>query len=133
MAGLKDSVTGMVPFGGNYWVSPEYQIQNNASEAWIESNLRDISGNAVRIEEYPAMKRQYFPQPGDGPEQIKIKADRRLNAERSLYDSLGTAKPIADKYLADEKAKEDNAARDWLKSNPDHPSAAKVRQRLEGR
>jgi len=133
MAGLRDSGTGKIPIAGNYWVSPEYQRQNSAADAWIESVLRDISGNAIKDDEYPTQKRIYFPQPGDSPQVMRDKEARRANQERSLYDSLGTAKPIADKYVSDEKAKEDKAALDWARSNPDDPRAVEILKRRGAR
>jgi hypothetical protein len=134
LAGFKDTALGKVPIGGNYAVSNDYQIQNSEANAWVESTQRDVSGAVVGPVEYANAKKNYFPEPGDGPDLIAIKKQRREVAERSLYDSLGPGQRIADKFVGEQKAQssaaEEAGALKWLRENPGDPRAPAVKKKL---
>lgn len=99
LAGFVNSGAAGIPAVGNYLVSPEYQRLNSARETWGMSVLRDESGAAIGIDEVRKKLRTYFPVPGDNPATILDKKLRRRYEEQSLVDSLGHAKPLADRFL----------------------------------
>lgn len=99
LAGFVNSGAAGIPAVGNYLVSPEYQRLNSARETWGMSVLRDESGAAIGIDEVRKKLRTYFPVPGDNPATILDKKLRRRYEEQSLIDSLGHAKPLADRFL----------------------------------
>ena len=80
----------MLPFGvGNYSQSPEYQQAKQARDDFINAQLRRESGAAIAPSEYTNADRQYFPQPGDGPEVLAQKAKNRALAVEGMRRAAG--------------------------------------------
>lgn len=74
------------PFGvSNMVISADQQKFNQAKADFINAQLRRESGAAIGKDEYLNADKQYFPQPGDGPEVIKQKAANR----RSAIEAMG--------------------------------------------
>lgn len=70
-----------LPFGaGNYLATPEYQRFDQAKRDFINAQLRKESGAAISQGEFDSAERQYFPQPGDGPEVLAQKVRNRATA-----------------------------------------------------
>jgi hypothetical protein len=72
-----------LPFG-RLAMGPAHQNYMDAKNAWINSKLRFESGAAISKDEYVKADRQYFPQPGDSPENIARKRELRLLAEKQI-------------------------------------------------
>ncbi len=82
----------MIPFGiGNYGQSPEYQQAKQARDDFINAQLRRESGAAIAPTEYTNADRQYFPQPGDGPDVIAQKERNRQLAIEGMVRNAGPA------------------------------------------
>ncbi len=75
--------------GGNYLQSKEYQSFQQARDNFINAQLRRESGAAINKDEYVKADRQYFPQPGDGPDVIQQKARNRQIALEAMEKSAG--------------------------------------------
>jgi hypothetical protein len=69
--------------------SDGYQSFLSAKNNWIAALLRQESGAAISEGEYSAADKQYFPQPGDGPDTIKQKAALRATANQSMIAAAG--------------------------------------------
>jgi hypothetical protein len=104
LTSLKGQTQANVKYIGNYLTSDEYKSAAGARDAWLINIVRDDTGAVIGKDELPMYRDNYFPIPGDGPRQIREKADRREAAERGLFDSLGTAKPIGERYRQEIKA-----------------------------
>lgn len=82
----------MIPFGlGNYGQSPEYQQARQARDDFINAQLRRESGAAIAPTEYINADKQYFPQPGDGPQVIAQKERNRQLAIEGMTRNAGPA------------------------------------------
>jgi hypothetical protein len=81
--------TDMLPFGGAYLQSPEYQKYKAAKEAFIGAHLRDVSGAAIGSPEYVRAEKTFFPQPGEGPEVAKQKATLRAGLIDAMKREAG--------------------------------------------
>jgi hypothetical protein len=78
---LIGKIAGGVPLG-NYVQSAEFQKYTQAKNKFITAVLRDQSGAAIGTPEFVRYEKELFPQPGDGPEVIKQKAEaRRIEIE----------------------------------------------------
>jgi hypothetical protein len=83
----ENSLSG-IPLGiGNYAVSSDYQKFDQAQRDFINAVLRRESGAAISESEFDNARKQYLPQPGDGPEVLKQKAENRRLATESLRQS----------------------------------------------
>lgn len=85
------ALLGAVPFVGNYLQSPEYQQFDQARRDFINAQLRRESGAAIAPSEFESANKQYFPQPGDGPEVIAQKREARRLAIQAMKRSAGEA------------------------------------------
>lgn len=90
-----DKLKAAIPFGlGNSALSPDYQRYRQARDDFINSQLRRESGAAIAQSEYDNADRQYFPQPGDGPEVLAQKErNRQLAVEGMIRNAGPTYKP----------------------------------------
>jgi hypothetical protein len=71
-----------LPLGvGNFAVGEDAQKYEQAQRDFVNAVLRQESGAVISPEEFDNAKRQYFPQPGDGPQVIEQK---RLNRENAI-------------------------------------------------
>ncbi len=85
-ARAKDSL----PLGlGNLAQSPEFQQAKQAKDDFINAQLRRESGAAIAPSEYANADKQYFPQPGDGPEVLQQKAKNRQLAVEGMVRNAG--------------------------------------------
>lgn len=66
-----------VPGVGNYLVSNDMQKLNQAQRDFINAVLRRESGAVISDQEFDNARKQYFPQPGDGPEVLEQKRNNR--------------------------------------------------------
>lgn len=74
-------------------LAPEkQQLLEQAKRDWLNANLRRESGALIGESEFASGDRQYFPQPGDGPEVIKQKAANRKMAEQGVLVEVPDAK-----------------------------------------
>lgn len=85
---LGENAKSAAPFGlGNYIVSSQYQQFDQAQRDFINAVLRRESGAAISESEFQNARKQYLPQPGDGPDVIAQKAENRRLAVQSLHQS----------------------------------------------
>lgn len=85
-------VKDMLPFGiGNTQQTPEFQQYQQARNDFINAQLRRESGAAIAPSEYSNADKQYFPQPGDGPEVLAQKARNRQLAVEGMVRNAGPA------------------------------------------
>ena len=88
--GLFDAVSVGTTWG-NWLVSPEGQKYRNAQEDWVRAKLRQESGAVIGEEEMKAEIKTYFAQPGDSPEVIGQKMERRQIATTGMKQAGGRA------------------------------------------
>ncbi|MGY3527285.1 hypothetical protein [Bradyrhizobium sp. USDA 4452] len=89
-ASVKGNVLDHLP-GGNYLQSSNYQNYKQAQQEFITALLRRESGAAIAQHEFENYGKQFFPQPGDGPEVIAQKRQARWNALNSMRSEAGPA------------------------------------------
>jgi hypothetical protein len=77
--------------GGNFLLSPEYQQLDQAKRNFVNSVLRRESGAVISDSEFSNADKQYFPQPGDGPEVLAQKKRNREDAITGMTRSAGPA------------------------------------------
>jgi hypothetical protein len=84
------------------WALPEEALKvEQAQRDFINAVLRQESGASIGSQEFDSAKRQYFPQPGDGPEVIAQKrANRDLVIKGFARQAGGGAGDIAEIYNA---------------------------------
>ena len=83
-------VLGAVPGGlGNFGQSSEFQQFDQAKRDLVNAILRRESGAVISEQEFDNADKQYFPQPGDGPDVIAQKRQNRDNAIKGLEVSAG--------------------------------------------
>lgn len=80
-----------IPLFGNSTTSPELQQLQQAERDFINATLRRESGAAISESEFENARRQYLPQPGDGPEVLAQKAKNRDTVLGSLRQAAGSA------------------------------------------
>jgi hypothetical protein len=85
------SVASKVPLVGNYLVSDEFQMSDQAKRNFINAQLRRESGAAIAPSEFENANKQYFPQPGDSPAVIAQKKQNRKTAIQSMKKSSGAS------------------------------------------
>jgi hypothetical protein len=94
-----NGVTQLWKLGMNGRLTGAQQSIFNAAEAWAEANLRTKSGAVMNRDEIAREFHTFFPIPGDTPQTMAEKAQRRRAVEEGNYLRLGTAKPLGDQYL----------------------------------
>lgn len=78
-----------VPVIGNKLVSQEYQQADQAARDFINAQLRRESGAAIAESEFENARKQYLPQPWDGPEVLAQKKAARDRAVKNMQLSAG--------------------------------------------
>ncbi|MBI1425780.1 MAG: hypothetical protein GC149_20330 [Gammaproteobacteria bacterium] len=78
-----------VPVFGNYMVGGDYQRFDQAKRDFINAQLRRESGAVINPEEFANAEKQYFPQPGDGPEVLQQKSMNREIAIKAMQRDAG--------------------------------------------
>jgi hypothetical protein len=69
--------------------NPDYQLFDQARRDFINAQLRRESGAVIGPDEFNNANKQYFPQPGDGPQVIEQKREARKLAIESMGRSAG--------------------------------------------
>lgn len=88
----KMSTQAGISFAGgrlNPVISPEAQQYKQAQDQWSEAYLRFKTGAAATKDEVEKNRKTFFPQFGDTPEQVKQKAEARLQAEQDIGMAAG--------------------------------------------
>ncbi len=67
---------------------PELQAQEQAERNFVNATLRRESGAAISPSEFENARKQYLPQPGDGPDVLAQKKANRM-AVRATFDAEG--------------------------------------------
>jgi hypothetical protein len=80
---------GNVPVIGNYLTSDAKKSLDQAKLSFVNAKLRQESGATIGDPEFVKADLQYFPQPGDGPEQIKQKEIERNIVINGMVRSAG--------------------------------------------
>lgn len=81
----------------NTFASPERQKTIQAQRDFVNALLRRESGAAISQGEFENAQKQYFPQPGDGPEVLAQKRANRQTAIEGMMSGAGKGyKPPAD-------------------------------------
>jgi hypothetical protein len=75
----------------NFLQSEEGQVFNQAKKQFTEAYLRRDSGAAISNGEYAQVDREYFPQPGDGPQVLARKQQGRKVAIEAIEKEAGRA------------------------------------------
>jgi hypothetical protein len=149
-----------VPGVGNYLTGSDRKAYEQAKRTFINSQLRRESGATIQDAEFLNADKQYFPQPGDPPEQVAQKAETRRAAieamgreggrsyrPKQMYDAQGKISPYGSPAPATSTASstaaapvvsptsgarspQDTAAAEWATANPNDPRAAAIKQRL---
>jgi hypothetical protein len=78
-----------VPLAGNYLVSAPFQKYDQAQRDFINATLRRESGAVINPDEFANARKQYFPEPGDGPERLAQKRANRAEAIRGIAAAGG--------------------------------------------
>lgn len=81
---------GKIPVIGNYVLSPEEQVMNQAAETVASAILRLESGAAISESEVKSYAKQFLPQPGDSPE---VRADKHQTLQTQLERIKAAAGP----------------------------------------
>ncbi len=86
---LGSNIGKNIPLVGAMTQKPDNQAYNAAKLDWISSQLRQETGANMPANEVAEMERRYFPQPGEGPDIIKQKAQARKVAEDAMKTGAG--------------------------------------------
>jgi len=78
-----------IPIAGNYLVSDDYQVGDQATRDYINALLRRESGAVISPGEFANANKQYIPQPGDSEEVLQRKEINRQNAAVGMARSAG--------------------------------------------
>jgi broad specificity polyphosphatase/5'/3'-nucleotidase SurE len=85
-----------LPLGiGNSIISSDAQNYNQAKLNFITAALRKESGAAISQSEYDNAEKTYFPQPGDGKQQIEQKRQAREDVIKGFEISAGPGAEMA--------------------------------------
>jgi hypothetical protein len=94
-AKLTDTVTGIpvlgaIPGGVANWMqTKETQQYMQAKRDFVNAVLRKESGAVIGKDEFDSADKQYFPQPGDGPDVVRQKAEARRRAVEGIKLGAG--------------------------------------------
>lgn len=83
--------TTSLPFVGMVGANSDDRSYNQARRSFISAVLRKESGAAISDKEYENEAKKYFPEPGDGPQQIAQKDAERQRAIQTLIAASGSA------------------------------------------
>lgn len=79
-ANLTETLLSKTPGVGNYAVSDNFQKYRQAQNEFLAGILRGDTGAAITQQEFELYGPMYFPQPGDGGQVRKQKAEARVRA-----------------------------------------------------
>lgn len=83
--------TTSLPIVGMVGASSDDRSYNQAKRSFISAVLRKESGAAISDKEYANEEKKYFPEPGDGQQQIAQKDAERKRAIQTLISASGVA------------------------------------------
>lgn len=107
LSGRMNIIADMVPLGfGREFQDPNYQVARNAGDEFLQALLRKDSGAAITEPEQGLYGTTYLPQPGDGPEVLRQKAEARERAVAAIEAGMSP-----DQIIAQEQALVNSAAR----------------------
>lgn len=89
---ISTALGGLMP---REFQSNERKSYDAAKSNWIAAALRKESGAAIGKDEYQNADVQYFPQRGDGPQQIEEKRKLRALVEQSMRRASGAGQSAA--------------------------------------
>ena len=89
VAGAAQQIFGQTPVIGSAFQSQNYQKFAQAKSQFITALLRKESGAAISREEFSRYDREFFPQPGDGPEVVAQKSQARQVAIDAMKKGAG--------------------------------------------
>lgn len=90
-ANVRDRISSNVPVLGNYSMSNEGQLYEQAKRDWVTANLRKESGAVIGVEEMENEIIKYFPIAGDNARTIAQKQRSRQVAEAAMKTTAGEA------------------------------------------
>lgn len=91
---------------GNSVIGDDFAMFDQARRDWINAQLRRESGAAIADSEFENATQQYFPYPGDEPEELERKRQNRILSMMGMQRSAGAAYvPIAVKKAREAIAK----------------------------
>uniref|UniRef100_UPI003784CFE9 phage tail tip lysozyme n=1 Tax=Methylocella sp. TaxID=1978226 RepID=UPI003784CFE9 len=96
-----------IPIWGNGWKGENAQLYDQAQRDFVNATLRRESGAAISESEFDNARKQYFPQPGDGPKVIAQKAANRRTAIEGITNA---ASPAYIRQQQEKAQKEQSAA-----------------------
>ena len=89
LPGLGFDLNQSLATGLNWTQSPQQQQVEQSQRDFVNAVLRQESGAAISDDEFDNARKQYFPQPGDGPEVILQKKRNREQAISGFATSAG--------------------------------------------
>jgi len=93
-------VGGVLGTVGNLALSGDQQRVEQAQRNFVNAVLRQESGAVIGPSEFESAKKQYFPQPGDGPEVIAQKRANRQAAIQGFKRAAGPGAPDIDAAIS---------------------------------
>lgn len=81
---LPENLAGGVPVLGNFMQSEDYQVARDAGREFLASILRKDTGAAVTASEEQMYGDMFLPRPGDKPQTIEMKRQRRALAVEAI-------------------------------------------------
>lgn len=102
-ANVRDRISSNVPVLGNYSMSNEGQLYEQAKRDWVTANLRKESGAVIGVEEMENEIIKYFPIAGDNAQTIAQKQRSRQVAEAAMKTTAGEAYKRMKKSLGGEE------------------------------
>jgi hypothetical protein len=84
-------LTGVGGMAAPYTMTPEQQAYRAEQEEWVRAKLRRESGAAIPNDEMEREIVANFPQPGEGPEQVRRKAQIRAQVAEGFKTMAGRA------------------------------------------
>lgn len=110
----------------NSFVSADRQARMQAERGFINALLRRESGAVINPSEFVNYAREYFPQPGDGPEIIAQKRQARQIALEGLMRGAGTHYRPPAEYLNYRQQQNPNNPNPQATTNPPLPNQPKT-------
>lgn len=92
---LFQSLISKIPTFGNAFVTPEFQLYDQARTNFVNAILRRESGAAIAQSEFENANKQYFPQPFDDQTTINQKRAARKLATQLMLASAGEGQEFA--------------------------------------
>ena len=121
LTSLKDNVASKAGVLGNYAVSQDYQVANNAMRDFMAAILRKESGAAITQDDQKMLEPVYIPMPGDGDDVLERKRLARQRALSGLQNGMSyneiirTGRNIVDGKTQDKRSISDVLNADKLK------------------